>query len=137
MTLTLADIYYNLIELHKHEDSDEVHEGGVELEGDIGGADVVGAGHHPLHAQGKTHRKVESILARNPKFFLGKTQYQSQQYLHLINLLDPFVLLKKRLKLELLKEDNAHKEQSKDTVTKVAEHMVEVADKTQRFPGQE
>ena len=54
-----------------------------------------------------------------------------------INLLDPFVLLQKRFKLEFLEQDNAHKEQSKDTVTKVAEHMVEVADKTQRFPGQE
>ena len=52
----------------------------------------------------------------------------------LIYLLDPFVLLKKRLKLELLEEDNAHEEQSKDAVAKVAEHMVEVANKTQRFP---
>ena len=52
------------------------------------------------------------------------------------NLLDPFVLLEKRLKLELLEEDNAHEEQSKDAVAKVAENVVEVAHKAQRFPEQ-
>ena len=51
--------------------------------------------------------------------------------------MDPFVLLQKRLKLELLEEYNAHEEQSKDAVAKVAEHMVEVTDKAQRFPEQE
>ena len=54
----------------------------------------------------------------------------------LIYLLDPFVLLQKRLKLELLKENDAHEEQSKDAIAKVAEHVVEVTDKAQRFPGQ-
>ena len=66
---------YNLIELHKHEDCDQIHEGSVELEGDVGGADVVGAGHHPLHAQGKTHCKIESILARNAIFFLVEIRF--------------------------------------------------------------
>ena len=52
------------------------------------------------------------------------------------NLLDPFVLLQKRLKLELLEENDAHEEQSKDAIAKVAEHVVEVAHKAQRFPEQ-
>ena len=50
--------------------------------------------------------------------------------------MDPFVLLKKRLKLELLEENDAHEEESKDAVAKVAEHVVEVPDKAQRLPGQ-
>ena len=54
----------------------------------------------------------------------------------LIHLVDPFVLLEKRLKLELLEENDAHEEQSKDAIAKVAEHVVEVTDKAQRFPGQ-
>ena len=54
----------------------------------------------------------------------------------LTNLLDPFVVLQERLKLELLEEDNAHEEQSKDAVAKVAENVVEVAHKAQRFPEQ-
>ena len=54
----------------------------------------------------------------------------------LIHLLDSFVLLEKRLKLELLEEDDAHEEQSKDTIAKVAEHVVEVTDEAQRLPGQ-
>ena len=45
-------------------------------------------------------------------------------------------MLEKRLKLELLEEDNAHEEQSKDAVAKVAENVVEVAHKAQRFPEQ-
>ena len=50
-------------------------------------------------------------------------------------LLDSFVLLEKRLKLELLEEDDAHEEEAEDAVAKVAEHVVEVADEPQRFPG--
>ena len=50
--------------------------------------------------------------------------------------MDPFVLLQKRLKLELLEENDAHEEESKDAVAKVAEHVVEVPDKAQRLPGQ-
>ena len=50
--------------------------------------------------------------------------------------MDPFVLLEKRLKLELLEENDAHEEESKDAVAKVAEHVVEVPDKAQRLPGQ-
>lgn len=53
----------------------------------------------------------------------------------LTNLLDPFVVLQERLKLELLEEDDAHEEEAEDAVAKVAEHVVEVADKPQRFPG--
>ena len=54
----------------------------------------------------------------------------------LTNLLDPFVVLQERLKLELLEEDDAHEEEAEDAVAKVAEHVVEVPDKAQRFPGQ-
>ena len=70
-----SSTYSNLVKLHKHQYSDQVHEGGVELEGDIGGTDVVGAGHHPLHAQSKTHSKVESILARDTIFFLVEIRF--------------------------------------------------------------
>ena len=45
-------------------------------------------------------------------------------------------MLEKRLKLELLEENDAHEKKSKDTVAKVAEHVVEVPDKAQRLPGQ-
>mgnify|MGYP003320350269 CR=1 FL=1 len=37
-----------LIELEKHENGHEVHEGGVELEGDFSWTYVVTAGHHTL-----------------------------------------------------------------------------------------
>ena len=50
--------------------------------------------------------------------------------------MDSFVLLEKRLKLELLEENDAHEEQAKDAISKVAEHVVEVTDKPQRFPGE-
>ena len=30
-----------LVEFHKHEDSNEVHEGGVKLKADIGGANMI------------------------------------------------------------------------------------------------
>ena len=107
----------HLVELHKHEDGYEVHEGGVELEGNVGGADVVGAGHDALHAQGQPHGEVEPVLAGNP----------------ILLLVDPFVLLKKRLELELLEEHDAHEEKPEDTVAKVTKHMVEVTHKTQGF----
>ena len=51
--------------------------------------------------------------------------------------MDAFVLLQERLKLELLEENDAHEEQSKDAIPKVAEHVVEVTDKAQRFSGEE
>ena len=35
----------DLIEFEEHEDEDEVHEGGVELDGDVDGADVEAGGH--------------------------------------------------------------------------------------------
>ena len=142
MTSIWFTIYNNLIKLHKHEDSDEVHEGGVELEGNVGGADVVRAGHHPLHAQSKTHSKIEPILARDAIFFLVENLIYMNinerifSLLVLFYLLDPFVLLQKRLKLELLEENDAHEEEPKDAIAKVAEHVVEVTDEAQRFPGQ-
>ena len=49
----------DLVELHEHKDGDDVHEGGVELEGDVGWADVVAGGHDALHHQGQAHRVVE------------------------------------------------------------------------------
>ena len=107
----------HLVELHKHEDGYEVHEGGVELEGNVGGADVVRAGHDALHAQGEPHGEVEPVLTGNP----------------ILLLVDPFVLFKKRLELELLEEHDAHEEKPKYTVAKVTEHMVEVTHKTQGF----
>ena len=45
-------------------------------------------------------------------------------------------MLEKRLKLELLEENDAHEEEPKDAVAKVAEHVVEVTDEAQRLPGQ-
>ena len=42
--------------------------------------------------------------------------------------MDSFVLLEKRLKLEFLEENDAHEEQAKDAISKVAEHVVEVTD---------
>ena len=51
-----------LVEFHKHEDSNEVHEGRVELEGDVGGADVVGGGHHSLHEERQAQGEVETVL---------------------------------------------------------------------------
>ena len=38
----------DLVNLHEHEHSNEVHEGGVKLEGDLGRADVVGTRHDTL-----------------------------------------------------------------------------------------
>ena len=103
---------------------------------------MVRAGHHPLHAQSKTHSKIESILARNAIFFLVENLVYMNinepifSLLVLFYLLDPFVLLQKRLKLELLEENDAHEEEPKDAIAKVTEHVVEVTDEAQRFPGQ-
>ena len=57
----------DLVELHEHESGDEVHEGGIELEGDVGGADVVAGGHDALHDQGKAHGVVQFRLDGNSK----------------------------------------------------------------------
>ena len=78
---------------------------------------MVRAGHDALHAQGEAHGEVEPVLAGNP----------------ILLLVDPFVLFKKRLELELLEEHDAHEEKPKYTVAKVTEHMVEVTHKTQGF----
>ena len=60
-----------LEQLYKHQDGDEVHVGGVELEGEGGGADVEDGGHDALHHQGQPHRVVEFWLAGNSKPFIS------------------------------------------------------------------
>ena len=45
----------SLIEFDKHEDSNEVHVGGVKLEVDVGWAEVITGRHNSLHNQGKAH----------------------------------------------------------------------------------
>ncbi len=52
--------------LQKHEESDGVHEGGVELEVDVCGADVVAGAQDPLPHQGGAHREVQTKVFRNP-----------------------------------------------------------------------
>jgi hypothetical protein len=42
-----------LVKFHEHQNCDEVHESGIKLKCDIGGADMVGARHHALKTQDK------------------------------------------------------------------------------------
>ena len=44
-----------------------LHEGRVELEGDVGGTDVVAGRHDPLHDQGQPHGVVELRLTGDAK----------------------------------------------------------------------
>ena len=110
----------DLVEFHEHEDSDEVHEGRVELEGDIGGADVVAARHDALHEEREAHGKVEAVLGGDTILLLVNTS----------------VLHQEGTVLELLEQDDAHEEKTKHTVAEVTEHVVEVPDKPQRFPAE-
>ena len=119
-----------MVEFHKHEDCNEVpdrirlnvrymsaqyvHEGGVELECDVGGTDVVAGAHHPLHEEGQSQREVEAVLGRNSKLFF----------------LDCCVVFQKFLVLHLVEENNAHVEEAEHTVAQVAEDVVEVSDQT-------
>ncbi len=52
--------------LQEHKESDGVHEGGVELEVDVCGADVVAGAQDPLPHQGGAHRVVQTKVFRNP-----------------------------------------------------------------------
>ncbi len=52
--------------LQEHEESDGIHEGGVELEVDVCGADVVAGAQDPLPHQGGAHRVVQTKVFRNP-----------------------------------------------------------------------
>ncbi len=52
--------------LQEHEKSDGVHKGGVELEVDVCGADVVAGAQDPLPHQGGAHRVVQTKVFRNP-----------------------------------------------------------------------
>ena len=80
--------------------------------------------------------KIVPKIALLRALFGDQTLYAIFSLLVLFYLLYPFVLLQKRLKLELLEENDAHEEEPKDAIAKVAEHMVEVTDEAQRFPGQ-
>ena len=56
-----ADVWVAALEeLDEHEDGDEVHEGGVKLEGEGGGADVVDGGHDAFHDQGGSQGVVHA-----------------------------------------------------------------------------
>ena len=107
-----------LVEFHKHEDSNEVHEGGVKLEGDVGGTDVVGGGHDSLHEEGQAEGEVETVLGRDSELLSP----------------DGRVVFEELLVLHLLEENDAHEEEAEDTVAEVAEDVVEVSDETQGFP---
>ena len=73
-----------LIELEEHEDSDEVHVGGVKLESNCCGADMIAAGHDSLHNKSRSHGIVTTLvgtlqdllsllLAQKPEVFLTLT----------------------------------------------------------------
>ena len=109
-----------LVEFHKHEDSNEVHEGGVKLEGDVGGADVVGGGHDSLHEESQAQREVEAVLCRHSKLFSP----------------DGLVVFQELLVLHLLEENNAHEEETEHAVAEVTKYVVEVPDETQGFPAE-
>ena len=110
----------DLIELHEHEDGDEIHEGGVELEGDVGGADVVAAGHDALHEQSQTQSIVEWILGGDTKLLLHYA----------------LVLVQEVLILQLFDQDYPHEEETECTVSQVAEHMIEVPHQAQGLPAE-
>ena len=101
-----------LVELHEHEDGNEVHEGGVELEGDVGGTDVIAGAHDPLHEEGQTEGEVETVLGGNSELLL----------------LDGGIVLQEGFVLHLLEEDDAHEEETKDAVAEVTEDVIEISD---------
>ena len=110
----------NLVELHEHENSNEVHEGCIKLESDIGGTNMITARHDTLHEQCQSHGKVETILS-------GHT---------ILVLVNVGVVCQELSVSNLLEQHYQHEEEAKDTVAKVAKHMIEVSDKTQRFPAE-
>ena len=55
-----------LEELQAHEDSEGVHVGGVELEVDLGGAEVVAGRHDPDHDEGQGHGVVDGEAVDHP-----------------------------------------------------------------------
>ena len=54
-----------LEELDKHQYSDEIHVGGVKLEGECRGADMVDGGHDALHDESGTHCIINAVLLRH------------------------------------------------------------------------
>ena len=58
-----------LVELDYHKDANEVHVGGVELEVDVGGADVVAGRHDPLHQQGPAYPIEQTEVRGSSKLF--------------------------------------------------------------------
>ena len=55
----------HLVDLKEDEHRDDVHERRVELEVDLGGADVVAAAEHALHAEGAAQRVEDAELLRD------------------------------------------------------------------------
>ena len=106
-----------LVESHEHQDGNDIHEGGVELEGDLGGADVIAGGHDALHDQSQAHRIVQAVLPGNSETgainLLRYWQFCSQLFL-------------KRFISFLSYLNNQHEDEAEDTVTKVAENVIEI-----------
>ena len=106
-----------LVELHEHEDGNEVHEGGVELEGDVGGTDVIAGAHNPLHEEGQAQGEVEAVLGRHSVALRR----------------DGLILTQESVVLQFLKVDDGHKEQAKHAVAEITENVIEISKKTQRL----
>ena len=107
----------DLIELHEHQDGNEVHEGCIELEGDVGGADMVAAGHDALHEESQTHGIVQRILCGHSKLLFANIGVLGQE----------------ALVAKLFDQDDSHEEEAEGTISEVAEDMVKVSDQSKRF----
>ena len=126
----------HLVELHEHKDSDEVpdreshefdiveyqhlHEGRVELEGDVGGTDVVAGGHDSLHHESHSHGVVEPVLA-------GHSQHAAVHAL----LFSHFPL--EFIEFLFTQFDDIHKKETEDTVAEIAEDVIEIINFSKRF----
>ena len=81
---------------------------------------MITAGHDTLHEQSQSHGKVETILCGNTILILVNGGVVSQE-----------------LSVSyLFEQDYQHEQETKHTVAKIAEHMIEVSDKTKRFPAE-
>ena len=114
-----------LVEFHEHEDSNEIHEGRVELEGDLGGADVVAGGHDALHGQSQTHRVVQAVLSGNSQ--TGEINIFNSIFI--FHLFVNFFL--KAFIFFLSNPNNHHEENAEETIAKVAENVIEVTQRSQ------
>ena len=91
-----------------------VHVGGVELEVDAGGTDVIAGGHHSDHNQGEPHRVEHAIVK-------GYPCVSNLRFLSLFNF------------EELLHPDHFDEEKTKDGVGYVAQKMVPHDQRTSRL----